>query len=74
MKAVGGPDAGNLPVRFDEGLMGNAISLLYHFPVVFISSMPHLLSVLILYFNFMHPEMRIDSNPQHLLAFLPISI
>ena len=29
MKAVGEPDAGNLPVRFDEGLMGKAISLLY---------------------------------------------
>ena len=29
MKAVGEPDAGNLPVRLDERLMGNAISLLY---------------------------------------------
>ena len=29
MKSAGEPYAGNLPVGFDEGLMGNAISLLY---------------------------------------------
>ena len=31
MKAVGEPDAGKPPVRFDEGLLGNARSLLYHY-------------------------------------------
>ena len=30
MKAVGESDTGNQPVWFDEELMGNAISLLYH--------------------------------------------
>ena len=29
MKTVGEPDAGNPPVRFDEGALGNARALLY---------------------------------------------
>ena len=29
MKAVGEPDAGKPPVRFDEGVLGNARTLLY---------------------------------------------
>jgi hypothetical protein len=35
--------------------------------------MPQLLAGFILYFDFMDPEMRIDSNPERLLSFLPIS-
>ena len=30
MKTVGEPDAGNPPVRFDEGVVGNSTILLYH--------------------------------------------
>ncbi|WMT44424.1 MAG: hypothetical protein RE469_09505 [Cuniculiplasma divulgatum] len=39
MKAVGEPDAGKPPARFDEGLLGNARSLLYH--INFIALMMH---------------------------------